>query len=70
MTHADSAALDSEQWCKSRHSGGGNQCVEVAQIGATVAVRDSKNPGAGYLAFGADEWRSFLDDAKRGGYDL
>jgi hypothetical protein len=68
MTQADSAAPACAQWRKSSHSGGGNQCVEVAILGATIAVRDSKNPAVGYLAFGAGEWRVFLNDAKRGGY--
>lgn len=70
MTQADSAVLASAQWRKSSYSTGGNQCVEVAHLGAAVAVRDSKNPDAGYLAFGAGEWRAFLDDARRGSYDL
>lgn len=31
-------------WRKSSHSGSGDQCVEVAALGRSVAVRDSKNP--------------------------
>lgn len=70
MTQAASAALASAQWRKSSYSTGGNQCLEVADLGATIAVRDSKNPGAGHLAFGAGGWRAFLEDAKRGRFDL
>jgi hypothetical protein len=44
--------------------------VEVAGLGAAVAVRDSKNPSAGYLTFGTSDWQAFLEDAKRGSYDL
>jgi len=69
MTHSDSAVLASAQWRKSTHSGGGNQCVEVAQVGAAVAVRDSKNPDAGYLAFDTAAWKAFVANAKRGNYD-
>ncbi|WUI01916.1 DUF397 domain-containing protein [Spirillospora sp. NBC_00431] len=38
------------RWRKSTHSGGheGN-CVEVADMGGHVAVRDSKNPAAAHL---------------------
>jgi Domain of unknown function (DUF397) len=33
------------RWRKSSYSGGGTaECVELAEIGATVTVRDSKNP--------------------------
>ena len=58
------------EWRKSSYSGGGNNCVEVAAGAATVAVRDSKNPAAGQLAFGAAAWTAFTAAVKRGGYDL
>lgn len=43
-------------WRKSSRSGGNGDngaCVEVAFAGPVVAVRDSKNPAAGVLAFPA-----------------
>jgi len=70
MTKPDSATLAPAHWRKSSYSGGGNQCVEIAQVGAAVAVRDSKHPQGGHLTFVAGDWRAFLDDAKRGSYDL
>ncbi|WP_250903458.1 DUF397 domain-containing protein [Actinomadura sp. NEAU-AAG7] len=54
-------------WRKSRHSGDGQDCVEIARDGrGAFLVRDSKAPGAGVLRFGTAEWRSFLDAAKKG----
>ncbi|GAA3751272.1 DUF397 domain-containing protein [Salinactinospora qingdaonensis] len=50
---------------KSSYSQGKTQnCVEVADFPAGAAVRDSKNPEFGHLAFAADEWRAFLDELK------
>lgn len=59
MTTPDlSAAL----WRKSTYSNGtGGQCVEVARnLPALVAVRDSKAPEAGALAFPDSAWRTFI----------
>ena len=49
-------------WRKSSRSGGGdnNACVEVAFVGVVVAVRDSKSPGPGVLAFPDTGWQRFL----------
>src|SRR6266536_376687 len=69
LTKPDSAAPIHTRWRKSSHSTGGNQCVEIAHLGAAVAVRDSKNLDGGHLTFGAAEWRTFLDNAKHGSYD-
>jgi hypothetical protein len=45
-------------WRKSSRSGQGNNgnCVEVAFAGPAVAVRDSKSPVEGALAFPATGW--------------
>jgi hypothetical protein len=58
--------LTAAEWRKSSRSGSGNDCVElvVARIGA--AVRDSKSPETGHLAFGGTGWSSFLGDVKTG----
>jgi hypothetical protein len=48
------------QWRKSSHSGGGNDCVEIAGVTAGIAVRDSKNPDGPRLRFGAVDWSAFL----------
>ncbi|HEV2373596.1 MAG TPA: DUF397 domain-containing protein [Streptosporangiaceae bacterium] len=70
MTQTSHAASPPTQWRKSSYSTGGNQCVEVAQAGAVIAVRDSKDPGAGHLTFSTYAWATFLDEAKRRSYDL
>lgn len=66
MTVSDLAGAT---WRKSSRSGAGNDCVElvVARIGA--AVRDSKNPEAGHVAFAATGWDAFMGFVKDGRID-
>jgi hypothetical protein len=70
LTIAEAPDAASIRWRKSSHSGGGNNCVEVAQTGATYTVRDSKNPDDGNLIFDASTWQAFVTDVERGTYDL
>jgi len=70
MTMPGPAALARATWRKSSYSGGGNQCVEVATVAGAYAVRDSKNPAAGHLAFSAAEWETFLAQIKQGSHDI
>ncbi|MEU1305173.1 DUF397 domain-containing protein [Streptomyces shenzhenensis] len=52
-------------WRKSSYSGtNGGDCVEVADLGGRVAVRDSKDPGAGRFAVAPGAWTAFLRDLK------
>jgi hypothetical protein len=64
MTASNQVSLAGARWRKSSYSNCGNQCVEVAQAGDIIAVRDSKNPGAGYLTFTTAEWETFLTSIK------
>jgi hypothetical protein len=48
-------------WRKSSYSNSNSQaCVELAHQPAAIAVRDSKNPAGGRLAFPVTEFREFL----------
>ncbi|MGH3647188.1 MAG: DUF397 domain-containing protein [Micromonosporaceae bacterium] len=53
-------------WKKSRRSGTNGGCVEVADLGSHVAVRDSKHLEQPPLVFTAFEWECFLDGVANG----
>ncbi|MDN3024789.1 DUF397 domain-containing protein [Streptomyces sp. S.PB5] len=54
------------QWRKSSYSGGGegNECVETADLRTLIAIRDSKNPTHGTLAFPPPVFATFLKSLK------
>jgi hypothetical protein len=54
------------RWHKSSHSSANGQCVEVAPVAGTIAVRDSKNPDGPKLIFTRQAWVAFVEDVKRG----
>jgi hypothetical protein len=52
-------------WRKSSYSADqGGDCVEVAAMRRTVAVRDSKNPNGPALRFTPAEWTDFIAGIK------
>jgi Domain of unknown function (DUF397) len=58
-------------WRKSsRSEGNGGACVEVADRGDSIAIRDSKNPTGPMLVFTLGEWETFIGGAKDGEFDL
>ena len=57
-------------WRKARRSQHNGGCVEVANLGEVVAVRDSKRPEAGAHVVDRSAFAAFLADAKAGRYDL
>jgi len=62
--------LSHARWRKARRSQHNGGCVEVANLGGTVAVRDSKRPEAGAHVVGRNAFSAFLADAKAGRFDL
>jgi hypothetical protein len=51
-------------WRKSTRSSGNGNCVEFADVGDGVAVRDTKDPDGPVLRFSADGWRTFVAAVK------
>lgn len=52
-------------WRKASYSStNGGDCVEVADLGGQVAVRDSKDLQAGRFAVAPEAWTAFLRDLK------
>ena len=48
------------RWRKPSRSNGSGNCVEVAVTPDEVAVRDSKDPEAGYFVLPAAGWQGLL----------
>lgn len=55
--------LSGAAWRKSTKSSNNGGCVEVADLGHAVAVRDSKNPNGPALVFTGEQWDAFLAGA-------
>ena len=56
------------EWRKSESSVNGD-CVEVAFVGQSVLVRNSKDPAGPVLSFTHSEWTAFLVGARSGTFD-
>ena len=57
-------------WRKSRRSGGGDNCVEVAFApDGTVGVRHSKDPDGPILVFTPSEWDAFTGGVHDGEFE-
>jgi Domain of unknown function (DUF397) len=52
-------------WLKSRRSSAqGNNCVEIAGLGPTIAIRDSKNPDGPKLTLPRTQWAALVHAIK------
>lgn len=56
-------------WRKSTYSSSGNACVELADLGDTIALRNSNHPDAGTLTLKADQIAAFIGRVKAGEFD-
>lgn len=57
-------------WIKSRYSGSGGNCVELAATpDGEILARNSNRPDAGTIAFTKAEIEAFLAGAKDGDFD-
>ncbi|MFI0406101.1 DUF397 domain-containing protein [Actinomadura sp. 3N508] len=56
-------------WRKARRSQGGNDCVEVAALGPSVLVRDSRDHSAGVIALDSSQWNRLLSAIQSGDLD-
>jgi hypothetical protein len=70
VRQVNTSDLGAATWHKSTRSGVNGNCVEVARLKDTVAVRDSKNPTGPTLMFTPTEWEAFIHGAKEGEFDL
>lgn len=52
------------RWRKSRRSGSDANCIEVAELPAAMAVRDSKDRDGAVLFFAAGSWAAFIKGAR------
>lgn len=66
MTPADPRPAPADlPWRKSTYSNAGNQCVEVAQSGPTLLIRDSKNLASPPLRLSRNAWFALVNDIRR-----
>lgn len=56
-------------WRKSVKTQNSGACVEVARVGDTIGVRDSKDPDGPILRFSVREFEAFLDGAHKSEFD-
>lgn len=60
---------EQHRWRKSSFSSNQGNCVELADLGERVALRNSKYPDAGTLALDADTMAELIEDVKAGRLD-
>jgi hypothetical protein len=61
---ADGLDLSRAAWRKSTYSNNGGNCVEIAHVPGTIAVRDSADADGPALAFTLQQWMAFTGTIK------
>jgi hypothetical protein len=56
-------------WRKASFSGQNGSCVEVADVGDEIAVRNSNDPDAGTIHFTRAEMKAWIQGCKAGEFD-
>ncbi|MFI0366501.1 DUF397 domain-containing protein [Actinomadura sp. 1N219] len=56
-------------WRKASRSQSQNECVEVATLGPSVLVRDSRDRSAGVIALDSAQWNALLSAIHSGDLD-
>ena len=56
-------------WEKSSLSFANGNCVQIADLGGEIGVRNSRNPDGPILRFSIHEWHAFLAGARNGEFD-
>ncbi|MEV8626029.1 DUF397 domain-containing protein [Streptomyces sp. NPDC051079] len=57
------------RWVKAKASDGLNDCIELATVGESVAVRNSRDPEGPALIFTRSELAAFVDGASKGEFN-
>jgi hypothetical protein len=57
---------DTATWRVSSYSAQNGNCVEIATIANTVAVRDTKNRAGGHLSLSAEGWAALTTSVAPG----
>jgi hypothetical protein len=57
---------DRHAWRRSTRCGESGQCVEVADLGDAVAVRDAADPDGPVLSFTRSSWTAFVTSLVEG----
>ena len=68
MSPFEAGSTTQSSWRTARLCTGG-ECVEVAQHGDMILLRDSVQPQGAVLSSAAEKWRSFVGDIKAGSFD-
>lgn len=64
VSRVDLAQLAWRKSSRSTQNGSNGACVEVAHLGLSVVLRDSKSPNRGTLNVSESGWTSFLRVSK------